>query len=518
MVKFIGKLTKRGYVINKKNLSEEQIQTLIKDLTVKPKINESFGEEAKEFEIYAEDKKTITVPRYYGVKKFGKPRVSKEMNGDKVNLEFTGQLRDSQKPIVEESLKSIKKTGGGLLQLHCGAGKTVLALYIACMLNVKTLIIVHKTFLQNQWYERIKEFTNARIGLIRQKKKQVEDKDIVVGMLQSISQIDYDLDIFSGFELIIVDECHHIGSRVFSRALYKTGCRYTLGLSATPKRSDGLTKIINWYLGEVIYKLERTGINNINIKVFNYFCENPKFKETKLWVKNRGKMPHIPIMITNISEIEERNSILLNIINYVREQEERKLLVLSGRIKHLELLKTYTDQTIKQSELVGDLEVDEVTTSFYIGRMKEYELQDATEADIIFASYEMAEEGLDIPTLNTLLLATPPRNQKTLIQCLGRIMRKRIEDCIVNPLIIDIKDDFSVFLGQGISRIKYYKKKDYNINKYNIICDKLVSKDDFLKRTSDPEYLELIQDLKDMNEYQDSDDEYEIDLETVLCD
>jgi len=516
MTKFIGKLTRQGYKINKKKLTDNQLESIINDLTVTPKVNESFGEEAKSYEVYHEDDKYITVPRYYGFIHFGRPQISKDMKGDKVDLKFLGDLRDSQKPIIDASLKHMKTFGGGLLQLHCGAGKTVLALYLACALNVKTLIIVHKSFLQNQWYERIQEFTNARIGIIRQKKKDVENKDIVVGMLQSISQIDYDLEIFKGFELIIVDECHHIASRVFSRALYKTGCKYTLGLSATPKRSDGLTKVINWYLGDIMYKLERKGVNNVNIKVFNYHTTNNKFKEARRWVKNQGKKPHIPIMITNISEIDERNDLILNIINLLREQEERKLLILSGRIKHLEFLKYNTDNLIKQLELTGDLEEDECTTSFYIGRMKEYELQDSAKADIIFASYEMAEEGLDIPTLNTLILATPPRNQKTLIQCIGRIMRKRMEDCEVSPLVIDLIDKFSSFIGQGYSRLKYYNKKDYTVCKYNIIKNSLVTKDDFILETVGSEKFDMINELKEIGEYEDSDDEYELDLQNVL--
>ena len=77
-------------------------------------------------------------------------------------------------------------------------------------LKLKTLVIVHKTFLQNQWVERISEFTNCKIGIIRQKKVDIENKDIVIGMLQSVSMIDYDKDIFKDFGLVIFDEVHII--------------------------------------------------------------------------------------------------------------------------------------------------------------------------------------------------------------------------------------------------------------------------------------------------------------------
>ena len=120
---------------------------------------------------------------------------------------------------------------------------TTMSLYIACQLQVKTLVLVHKTFLQDQWIERCAQFTNAKIGIIRQKKVDVKGKDIVIGMLQSVSMINYDPVIFEDFGLIICDECHHFGSRVFSQALSKLSPKYTLGLSATPIRADGLTKV-----------------------------------------------------------------------------------------------------------------------------------------------------------------------------------------------------------------------------------------------------------------------------------
>ena len=94
-----------------------------------------------------------------------------------------------------------------------------MGLYLACHYKVKTLIIVHKTFLLNQWIERIEQFTDAKIGIIQQNKIDVEDKDIVVGMLQSIAKDKYDSDIFQDFGMVIFDEAHHAPSEYFSKAL-----------------------------------------------------------------------------------------------------------------------------------------------------------------------------------------------------------------------------------------------------------------------------------------------------------
>ena len=326
------------------------------------------------------------------------------------------------------------------------------------MLKLKTLVVVHKTFLQNQWYDRIKEFTDCKIGLIRQKKVDVENKDIVIAMLQSISMIDYDDSIFKDFGLVIFDEVHHTGSRVFCNSLKKLCTRYTLGLSATLYRNDGLTKVIKWYLGEVIYKEERKNDIQVNVKSIYFKSKDPLFKEKKRWI-NGGIKADMVKMITNFCKVKDKNNLFKDIIRALRHQKDRKILFLSGRIEHLENMKKLVDEDIKLDEKNGLLDIGEQTTSLYIGKMKEYELNDAVEADIIFASIAMAEEGLDIPQLNTLIFGC---TKKSIEQCVGRILRKKDSD----KLIIDVIDNISRFINQGNSRKKFYKKNKYLIEEY----------------------------------------------------
>ena len=94
--------------------------------------------------------------------------------------------RPNQQAIIDTTIKHINDNDGGLICVGCGVGKTFMGLYIASLYKVKTLIIVHKTFLLNQWKDRIKEFTDAEVGIIQQNKVDIEDKQFVVGMLQSI--------------------------------------------------------------------------------------------------------------------------------------------------------------------------------------------------------------------------------------------------------------------------------------------------------------------------------------------
>jgi len=469
-------LTRKGYILNKKKITASKKKKIEKDLIVEPISHPDFASDNQKFKIYLENEDSYCVPRYYGIQNFGKPIKEIPMDLTKINVNFKGSLRPKQIPIIDECLKRITNDGGGIISLHCGAGKTVLAIYLATLLGLKTLVVVHKTFLQNQWYDRIKQFTDAKIGMIRQKKVDVKGKDIVIGMLQSISMIDYDPATFDDIGLVIIDECHHVSSRVFSKALLKIGAKYTIGLSATPKRADGLSKVFMWYLGDIIYRLERKGDNDVIIKMFNYQSNDKLFVEKKQWIKGNMK-PSTPKMITNICKINSRNNFCIDIINTIRKQPERKILVLSGRLDHLNILKNGLDKIINNDIDNGDLEIDEVKTSFYVGGMKDYQLTDSALSDVIFATYDMAEEGLDIDSLNTLFFASPKRN---IIQAIGRILRKQSKECLIKPLVIDINDSFSVFPNWTDSRKKYYNKEKYNIEHFQAYNNKCISVKDYL--------------------------------------
>lgn len=470
------KLNRDGYIIPKKEITREQLEYLREKLTVTPEGNEDYQRDIESFEVFEENEKMIKIPRFFGKKFVGEPIEEFNTENTKINIEFTGKLRPNQQELADVVLNKIKSDGGGILQLHTGYGKTTLSLYLAAKLGLKTLVIVHKSFLQDQWYERIKQFTNANIGMIRQKKVDVERKDIVIGMLQSISMKDYDKKVFEGFDIILVDEIHRIGSKVFSKALLKVQPKYTIGLSATPYRKDGLTKVIKWHVGNILAKVERQGDNAVYVKMFDYKSDNKLFVEKKRWIKHKIK-PDTVKMTTNIPKVDERNILITSLINNLRKIDGRKILVLGGRREHLKDLQKMVDKFIQQDIKEGICEEDEVKTGLYMGQMKEYELKDSEDADIIFGTYDMAAEGLDIPGLNTLVLATP---KKDIIQTVGRILRKPIQEGDVNPLVIDIVDDLSCFKAWGDQRSKYYKSQKYTIENYKAFNENIISFKEFM--------------------------------------
>ncbi len=484
-------LTHRGLELRKSELTEEKLNYIKEKLTVKPFLGD-FADEEEGFEVFTETKKTITVPRYWGLKKIGEP-AKIAFTGETRKFNFNSKLRDYQIDITNTCYDKIKKDGGGLLSVGCGRGKTVMGIYLAYKLEAFTLIVVHKTFLLEQWMERIKQFTDARIGVIRQDKIDIEDKDIVIAMIQSLSMREYDMSIFDKFKFVIYDEAHHCASKVFSKALYKTGANYTLALTATPDRTDGLKKVMDWYLGPTLYREFTRPNKQVLSYVFKYNTKHKLFVEKTIYKAGQMKA-HTPTMINNLVDLQERNTHLINIINQIRQFPERKILILSGRIAHLEFMKKKIDELIEKDVENGKLEKDEVKTCYYIGKLKEKERREAElYADILFASYDMAHEGLDIDRLNTVILSTP---KKSIIQSVGRVMRKVLQKGDRRPIIIDFSDELSVFKKQTEKRISDYNDNHYKVKVYYLNKDEFISHEQYLKTIKEFEDEEIQKYLK----------------------
>ncbi len=435
---------KRGYVLIKKHFSTTFINSLKNQLTVIPHINDDYGSPPESFKVYSENDTKLYIPKIFGYDKIGKPELNRVPHGQSINLQFNGKLRPNQIEPVNVCMKAFKETGGGILSLPCAFGKTAIALYLLSKLGGKTLIIVHKEFLMNQWKERIEEFLpGARVGIIQQDKIQIEDKDIVIAMLQSISMKEYAMNTFDSFTTIIIDEAHHINSKVFSQALKKINSQYMLGLSATPVRKDGLTKVFKWYIGDIVYSRKHTDINTVHVERLIIKSDNEYYN--KEYVNYKGKVM-MPKMINNICANLNRTKI---IVYWIKEllQEERKIIVLSDRRAHLEdIYKLLYEDGIK-------------SVGYYVGGMKQKNLDISSTKNVILSTYIMSSEGLDIPGLDTEILSSP---KSDIIQSVGRILRKKHE--FLEPKIIDVVDTFSLFETQAVKRNKLYTSREYVVD------------------------------------------------------
>lgn len=444
-------LGQKGYSIYKNTLSLKECVFIRDELMAKPYIPKS-PVESEAFPIYKESPQKFYMPRVFGINHFGEPNEIKINNYEKINIIFNGSLRYDQQVVVDKYINTIKTGGfGGLLDLYTGFGKTVLALKIIAQLGVKTLIIVHKGFLVDQWMERIKQFLpDARVGRIQGQVIDIDNKDIVIGMLQSLSMKEYHDSQFNSFGLTVVDEVHHISAEVFVRALQRVVTIYTLGLSATMNRKDGLTKVFKLFIGDIIHKEKRGNDNSVIIKAIEFNVNDEDFNTIEY--DHRGNAKH-STMISKLCNFNIRSEFILKIIKNELEINNNQQIIILG---HNKSLLTYLFKAIEHRNIT--------TVGYYVGGMKEKDLKISETKQILVATYAMASEGLDIKTLTTLIFATP----KTEIeQAVGRILRVKH----ATPLVIDIIDHHDIFKKQWLKRRQFYHKNGYTIyynNNYNI--------------------------------------------------
>ena len=448
-----------------------------------PIVKKGLNSDASEpYPLYVENSEWIGVPRFFGCETYGKPTFDNRTIGSPMNqdLKFTWQIQNtSQKPQKDAIDAWLKNDCQGVLCLPCGAGKTVIAVYLALLRRRRTLILVQNGGLLSQWVERIQAICpDAKIGIIQQQKCEIDDMDFVIGMIQTVRESKAD---FSSFGMVVADECHHIAAKTFSQSVMKTFPRDVLGLSATPERRDGLTYVLHWLLGPLVFKCERKDITPQQITQIIYEEGNQKVTVYKGGVKG------VPSMVTRMTKDAKRNQLVDYCIRKLQKTPGiTKILVISDRCDHL------TSMHEKNQD-----------SGLYIGKVKKRDQEEAKQKSLIFASYSMAKEFLDIDGLNGMVLASPcivdaeqvigrlRENLKSafwfetmvnddefeeeldqalysvklcgnIISCIKSFVKKNI--CRTR-IVYDIVDPFDLFDGLAWKRHKLYKRLGYDVRR-----------------------------------------------------
>jgi len=442
-------LTLGGYQIAKKDI--EHIHHTKGILTVKPYIPSVFVKPqfVKRYPVFKESEEFLYVPKHYGIETFGplKSSTREVKQTDPKFWEFAGTIRENQKEVVNAYL--LPEPQDGVISLQTGGGKTVCALYIASQLKVPTIVLVHNTFLRDQWIDRIKAFLpKARIGSIQGEVVETENVDFVVAMLQTVSQRDFPESTYKKIGLVIVDECHHIATESFSNAMTKLTSKHVLGLSATLDRKDGLMHVIHWFLGPLLYKSNSVDKIDEGVKVEVYEFD-PGDDEYNSVILNHAGVMFTSLMVNKVVEYKPRNEFLVKLLLDIQEEKERQLLVLTDRVDHAQTLFDMLPTEVQQ-------------TACILGRKvkAEQRAEWCSTKRILLATYMMVKEGFDLSTLNTLMMAT---SRPDVEQIVGRILRVDKSVRKIDPLIIDIVDP--AFRRQFQVRLQLYKERNYVVEK-----------------------------------------------------
>jgi hypothetical protein len=444
-------LSRQGYSVKKDCFDEKDIESVKRELTVEVKNGMFDNIEPKKYVLYQENDTKLYIPKYYGLQRFGVPDRNVIGDGEhRPNMNFIGTLRENQVLQVNAFLEACKDPNkmGGLVNTACASGKTVTAIAISSILKVKTLFMTHKDFLNVQFADRVKIFCpEAKIGVIKQNKIDIEDKDFVVGSLQSIAMRDYDPVIFKDFGLVIIDEVHHCAAEVFCRALVKTCSKYTLGLSATLNRKDGLQRVFKWYIGIPVIKLvhNKNEDSDIDVKLYYFNDNNPKYCKIETVYNKISPVK----MLGNVVSYKPRVLFCCKAI-IDNMSDDRKLLVISERKALLNDIHKILSETPDFKYTMG----------FYVGGMSQKKLDESSSTQIILGSNSMLAEGYSNDLLNSIILVSP---MGEIEQQIGRILRQPPNERKVKPLVIDIVDNFSIFINRFNKRRAFYNKNNYNI-------------------------------------------------------
>lgn len=446
--------THTGYAVRKASLTAQQLSMIETELTVAAKVAGAgrFAAPSPPFTVYMESPTRYYLPRIWAETKFGPAEASILQEGGALppTLRFAGTPFDYQVEIVN---KCFEAGTNGLLSVPCGRGKTFMAIAIAHRLGRRFLVVVDKEFLLQQWRgELLALLPGVRIGILQGAKAQVgADYDVTLCMLQTLCQRDFPTNIFPTYGLTIFDECHHLGAAHFSRSLLKVQTKHMIGLSATPKRDDGLTKVFEWFLGPPFYwEKQRSADSDVQVEKLFFHADDPTY--TKEPVDYRGEVVTARLL-TQIVEYAPRNERIIDRIHALTRDAGgmRKILVLSERIKHL--------QVFEAGLLARGIPKESI--AYYVGGMKEEPREaGAARARVLLASYQMASEAMNIKTLNTVVLASP---RKKIEQSTGRILRTRKEDRVVMPLIVDVVDSHPGYQRRWMKRRQHYKACAYTI-------------------------------------------------------
>ena len=353
---------------------------------------------------------------------------------------------------------------------------TFMSINVLSELKTKTIVVVNKIPLMRQWESELRRFIpNIEIGFIQgQKNVSVEGKDVVIAMLQSLARVDYPDSLFDDFGLVIVDEVHNTSSRVFSQVLSKLCCKYTIGLSATPKRSDGCEYVFKYHIGDIVYASDtkRSGLPPV-LNIIR--IDSSEYKEINTVNRITGQSQiQYTSMLSDLITMPKRNRLILEMIKDLVLTDNRKILVLSDRREHLKSLKEDFDNDLNISFTYG----------LFLGQMKQKDLEISRASQVIFATFSAFGEGVSEKELDTLFLITPKKfighlknsikaESGKLEQIVGRIFRK--DHTCKNPMIIDLQDHFSVYKNQSAQRRTFYKQHFKN----SITCNNTINLDEY---------------------------------------
>ena len=362
-----------------------------------------------------------------------------------VNYNASINLYDYQ----ENAVNSLIQAQGGILQSKAGSGKTRMGIALICALGVKTLWLTHTNELLNQSYNSAAEFIDKKLlGKITAGKIQIAD-GITFATVQTLCKADLQALRYE-WDMIVVDECHRASMSVtratmFSKVLNNLAARYKYGLSATLHRADGLILCTYALIGGVAYTVPDSVVHTMQVRIER---KDTGVKISRACLDTDGTLVYAKL-INYLAEHKRRNLIISDDLFKLSEQGH-SIILLSDRVEHLNELYRLLQTEQQNDAVILHGKVKKTDRELALEQMRN------KEKHILLATYQLAKEGLDVPCLDRLLLATPVKDYAIVVQSVGRIAR--VCEGKGEPVVYDYVDDIGFLEGMWKKRCTSYRK------------------------------------------------------------
>lgn len=371
----------------------------------------------------------------------------------KFDYKSTINLYDYQEQAVMEALK--KKNG--ILVMPCGGGKTQTGLEIIARIGGRALWLTHTQDLLNQSKERAKSVfdCNSDYGTITSGKVNIGN-GLTFATVQTMAKLNLK-EYENAFDVVIVDECHKaVGGPTkvmqFYKVLSSLNARYKIGLTATPKRADGMEKSMFVLIGNVIHEVSKEEVKNTTCDVEVAFIETGYKPDYSAVLLGDGTLNYSALVQDMVDNERRFDKVRLYVMDLMPP-----FIVLANRVEYLSRLTeayNYVGKGVCLSTL-GQSKKAKAERKEVLRKLNNGEI------DAVFATYQLAKEGLDVPNLKTVVFATPEKDETTVVQSVGRVGRKGKDKD--KGYVVDFVDDFAMYRGWQQLRMRYYKKNDIKI-------------------------------------------------------
>ncbi len=376
------------------------------------------------------------------------------ITGQPTELAFSGTLTPEQ----EEAVSAMTETDGGVLVAPPGAGKTVIGCALISRRKVSTLVLVHKQPLIEQWKHQISALLNVpdkEIGVLSGAKRKLNGR-VDIAMLQTVVRLDDVESVFARYGQIIVDECHHIPAVSFEAVMKRCQSKHIVGLTATPSRKDGLERLLFHQCGPVKHRI-RLGDEAMSKRVI--------IRETGFSLPEVvGSKPPYHVVAELLATDQRRNALIALDIRTMADAK-RFTLVIADRKQQL-------DQITRVLQAQGENQTLNIFR--FDGALSPKKRRDVLEAMgkarnsgaicVLFSTASLIGEGVDIPELSALVLASPISFEGRLVQYAGRLHREAEGKTEVT--ILDYVDsNWAVSISMYRNRLRAYSKMGYRISK-----------------------------------------------------